>query len=83
MPYLRDHMERQTAYNFILGCYSLRKRTQIHSETTQRRTETKLETTCRAPEDDVEDSSSKGLNRRMEQKVCDMSMLNWILASSP
>ena len=35
------------------------------------------------PEDDAEDSSSKGLNRRVEQKVCDMSMLNWILASSP
>ena len=34
-------------------------------------------------EDDAEDSSSKGLNRRVEQKVCDMSMLNWILASSP
>ena len=35
------------------------------------------------PEDDAEDSSSKGINRRVEQKVCDMSMLNWILASSP
>ena len=75
MLFLWDHMERKIPCNFILDCCSLRRRTEVE-----------LETTCRAPGrycGRIQQSSSKEINRREEEKDCDMPMPNYALSSSP